>query len=69
MKGNLCFRYSRYEKNREASKEGHTSREQNGQESLIDLNDEASGPLPEITTQISSLGKIGWQFINTLFVD
>lgn len=60
---NLFLRYSRYEKNREASKEGHTSREQNGQESLIDLNDEASGPLPEITTQISSLG-LGGQLAN-----
>ncbi|CAH1398791.1 unnamed protein product [Nezara viridula] len=60
---NLFLRYSRYEKNREASKEGHTSREQNGQESLIDLNDEASGPLPEITTQVSNLG-LGGQLAN-----
>nr|XP_014271195.1 TOM1-like protein 2 isoform X3 [Halyomorpha halys] len=60
---NLFLRYSRYEKNREASKEGHTSREQNGQESLIDLNEEASGPLPEVTSQMSNLG-LGGQLAN-----
>lgn len=60
---NLFLRYSRYEKNREASKEGHT-REQNGQDSLIDLTDEAAGgPIPEMTTQMAGLG-IGSQLAN-----
>lgn len=60
---NLFLRYSRYEKNREASKEGHT-REHNGEDSLIDLTDEAAGgPIPEVTSQMAGLG-IGSQLAN-----
>lgn len=59
---NLFLRYSRYEKNREASKDGH-GREKNGQDALIDLTEEAAGPVPPLTTQMAGLG-VGGQLAN-----
>jgi hypothetical protein len=57
-----CFRYSRYEKNREArlggKDEGGSRGKEEGAASLIDLDDD---PLPsnstaQITSQLSALG-------------
>lgn len=51
------YRYTRFEKNRNA-KEGNQGLDEAGlqSDSLIDLGDEATGPIPAITKQMGSLG-------------
>ncbi|XP_073968734.1 TOM1-like protein 2 isoform X2 [Rhodnius prolixus] len=53
---NLFLRYTRFEKNRNA-KEGNQGLDEAGlqSDSLIDLGDEATGPIPAITKQMGSL--------------